>query len=958
MTKLDETYARQSLATRLTIEKKLLSFKYKGDVPLASHIATFDNMVIDFESAGEKMNEMNQIARLLLTLPSTYDPVVTAIQTISDDTLTLQFVKHRLLDYEIKLRSEDTDTSAKVLTVQVHEQSKFKHGGQKKKGKFNKFKASGGNNKYQPYNNQKGFKNSKNNKSTITKCDFCGRNNHEKKNCFFYKRHNQNTNEDEKAAHTAIHDNDQSIAFMCLTDASNMNKQDNQNQIEFWLDSGSTDHLVNSLKCFTSIEDLEVPSKITIAKRGEYITATKRGNMELISNLGVPVTLENVLYSPDIPQNLLSVKRMQGKQMTVTFEGNGCVTIKKGSTQIITGIPKHNLISVVFTKTVNRYMHANVEQTTLENDELWHERLGHIHELKFLQFKRNQLHNDIDILKSVKPINKLCEACVYAKQARQPFSKERDRSHVDRPLFAVHTDVCGPITPSTFDNKNYFVTFIGEFTHYTTVYLMSNKSDVFAFLKDFVAKSENHFNMKIAYLYCDNGKEYISNEAKAYCAEKGIQYHLTVPHTPQQNSIAERMNRTLVEKARSMIYGAKLNKELWGEAILTATYLLNSSPTKAISLKKTPYELWHNKRPNIKHLKVFGCTAYVLIKSARSKLDRKSSKGIFVGYSYNGYRIFYITRNKIIVARDVVFDEINFKTTRPSITSLEDEELNETEINDIKQSVTSSELINESITMEIEQEPRRSTRIKNMPHVSYRQMIDGQNCYLTFNKPSYYTIEEQCYHTFVQSMENDIPESYQEIKGHSDQIQWEKAINEELKSLDENKTWEIVPMPKNKNIVDCKWVLTVKNDSNGNLTRYKARLVAKGFSQKYLLDYDETFAPNARITTFRLMLAFAIQNDLLVHQMDVKTAFLNGNLREEIYMRIPEGVNAKENHVCKLSKALYGLKQSARYWFEEFETVLRQHKFRSSDADKCLFILDNGHITKIFTSFFMSMMLS
>lgn len=197
-------------------------------------------------------------------------------------------------------------------------------------------------------------------------------------------------------------------------------------------------------------------------------------------------------------------------------------------------------------------------------------------------------------------------------------------------------------------------------------------------------------------------------------------------------------------------------------------------------------------------------------------------------------------------------------------------------------------------------------------------------------------------------MEKVIPESYQEIKGHSDRIQWEKAINEELKSLNENKTWEIIPMPKNKNIVDCKWVLTVKNDSNGNLTRYKARLVAKGFTQKYLFIYDETFAPVARITTFRLMLAFAIQNDLLVHQMDVKTAFLNGNLREEIYMKIPEGVNAKENYVCKSNKALYGLKQSARYWFEEFETVLKQHKFRSSDVDKCLFTLDNGqcHITK------------
>lgn len=155
MIKLDETYARQSLATRLTIEKKLLSLKYKNDEPLASHIATFDNMVIEFETAGEKMNEMNQIARLLLSLPNLYDPVVTAIQTISDESLTLQFVKHRLLDYEIKLRNEDVDTSAKALMAETREQTKSRHGGHKKKGKFGKFKPNGGNGKYQPYNNNK-----------------------------------------------------------------------------------------------------------------------------------------------------------------------------------------------------------------------------------------------------------------------------------------------------------------------------------------------------------------------------------------------------------------------------------------------------------------------------------------------------------------------------------------------------------------------------------------------------------------------------------------------------------------------------------------------------------------------------------------------------------------------------------------------------------------------------------
>lgn len=216
-----------------------------------------------------------------------------------------------------------------------------------------------------------------------------------------------------------------------------------------------------------------------------------------------------------------------------------------------------------------------------------------------------------------------------------------------------------------------------------------------------------------------------------------------------------------------MIYGAKLKKELWGKAILTATYLLNLSPTNALSQKKTPYEIWHGKRPNINHLKIFGCTAYVLIKSAKGKLDKKSSKGIFVGYNYNDYKVLDI--DKIIVARDVIFDEIDFKNTRFSATVEENvqkydirtndinskinEESNGNEASNIEENVRNpiSELINESKIKKTEQEPRSSTRIKNMPPVSYKEMIDGQNCYLMFNKPSCYTIED---HTFTQPIEN------------------------------------------------------------------------------------------------------------------------------------------------------------------------------------------------------------
>lgn len=171
-------------------------------------------------------------------------------------------------------------------------------------------------------------------------------------------------------------------------------------------------------------------------------------------------------------------------------------------------------------------------------------------------------------------------------------------------------------------------------------------------------------------------------------------------------------------------------------------------------------------------------------------------------------------------------------------------------------------------------------------------------------------------------------------------------MEEEFKSLNKNKTWTLVPRPPNKELIGCKWVFNIKNDASGNPIRYKARLVAKGYTQQYQVDYDETFAPVAGITSFRFLLAIANKFNLKVHHMDVKTAFLNGKLDEEIYMRAPEGMPNEENMVCKLNKSLYGLKQAARCWFIELDKVLREMDFVESPVDRCIYTLRGHSIQK------------
>lgn len=319
--------------------------------------------------------------------------------------------------------------------------------------------------------------------------------------------------------------------------------------------------------------------------------------MKVVSNLGVPGILEDVLFCPEAPLNLLSVSRLRQAGLDIIFNNQG-VQIKKGGKSIIIINGQENSFKIEFSVEKGLKPFKQAFSVASNDYKVWHERLGHISNFKFLELKNKQMINDFKQIQNVVPDNAKCEPCIKGKQARLPFNNSKNKAHIKRPLFHVHSDVCGPIPPVTHDNKNYFVFFLDEYTHYCVVYLITNKSDVFTVFKDFVAKSEAHFNLKINQFYIDNGREYLSNEMKEFCINKGISYHLTVPRTPQQNGMSERMVRTISEKARAMISGAKLDQMFWGEAVLTATYLINRTPTKSLKYNKTPYEMWHAKSLN------------------------------------------------------------------------------------------------------------------------------------------------------------------------------------------------------------------------------------------------------------------------------------------------------------------------------------------------------------------------
>ncbi|GJY37053.1 retrovirus-related pol polyprotein from transposon TNT 1-94, partial [Tanacetum coccineum] len=287
------------------------------------------------------------------------------------------------------------------------------------------------------------------------------------------------------------------------------------------------------------------------------------------------------------------------------------------------------------------------------NVALWHQRLGHMSEkgMKILASKGR-----IPDLQKV--VVGFCEPCVLGKQKKVSFVKSGNTRKLQR-LELVHTDVYGPTSVASIGGSRYYVTFIDDSSRKVWVYFLKNKSEVFNTFKKWKAAVENETNLRVKCLKSDNGGEYSSREFIEYCAENGIRMLKTVPETPQQNGVAERMNRTLNERAKSMRLHAGLPKMFWEDSVTTAAYLINRGPSVPLGFR-IPEEEWQGKEVSLAHLRVFGCDSYVKVKDvARDKLDAKSVKCTFIGYGSDemGYRFWDSKSHKVVRSRDVTFNE-------------------------------------------------------------------------------------------------------------------------------------------------------------------------------------------------------------------------------------------------------------------------------------------------------------
>ncbi|KAJ4744212.1 Transposon Ty1-GR1 Gag-Pol polyprotein [Rhynchospora pubera] len=795
-----------------------------------------------------------------------------------------------------------------------------------------------------------GSKKKKNPATPETVCYYCSNKGHWRRNCPKYLA--------DKKAGTVQPSSSGIFVIETLLATSNT---------DWVFDTGSCAHICRNVQVLKSRRRLEKGEVQLRVGNGTCISAMAIGSVDLTLPSGFVLELKDVFLVPSITRNIISISCLDMDGFDVVIK-NKLLTLFRNEVRfcdahLLNGLYVLDSSGLILSvENDNRKRKISHENATL----MWHCRLGHINEKRI---KRLQTVGLLDQF-AFEPID-TCESCLMGKMTKAPFPNKGTRAN--DLLDLVHTDVCGPMSICARGGYSYFITFTDDHSRYGYIYLMRHKSESFDKFKEFKNEVENQLGRKIKVLRSDRGGEYLSHEFGNYLKECGIVPQLTPPGTPQWNGVSERRNRTLLDMVRSMMSQADLPMSFWGYALETATFTLNRVPSK--SVEKTPYELWFKKKPSMSFLKIWGCEAYVK-RLVSDKLGPKSDKCHFVGYpkETKGYYFYNRNENKIVVARYGVFLEKEFLSRRSSGSNVVIEEIQEPQQqsmpqvgnvvvpnvvpNEVAQNVDApNEIVAEPIPQVVveeevhEQAPSNEnsniSRVDDVeeapsievqeqsPQTVVEQIQEPQTSTLRRSaRPSRPPIRYLGLHDIL-VMENDEPLTVDDMRKKPDSKEWLKAMESEMQSMYDNKVWTLVDLPNGVKPVENKWIFKRKVDMDGNLTIYKARLVAKGYKQIHGIDYEETFSPVVMFKSIRIMLAIAAFYDYEIWQMDVKTAFLNGNLEEDVYMTQPECfVDPKNaNKVCKLQRSIYGLKQASRSWNKRFDEEVKKLNFSQSEKE-------------------------
>jgi transposase InsO family protein len=618
---------------------------------LEAYFKEFDGILSQLTSIGAHPDDESIMQCVVNALPDIYDPVVQGLlaqglPNFNEFSAILRFEENRLHMRGLQKTNED------VL---------FIRGQQRQNNRF-------------PSRQQQGSRN------LPRICHYCGKPGHWLSNCIERHADIKKLEVDRKARlkrqgkipanileqeedTTDIEDHEdyeEDTASDDVLEAAINSLDINTSKDSTWIiDSGAARHGTGQRSALSNLESERYVSSV-ISAGGQSHPVEGIGNA-CIRHSDDEIKISNVLYTPEVKRNIMSVRSFVKEGYRVTFDDPDCTLVDKKTNQVRrigkldrrTNLWKLNKIDSAF-KIEEQNSQVNAISQT-EQARLWHQRLAHLNYQSLQYMVSKGLATGIP---DIQPDKEVCKPCMQGKQVRERFPKSSvNRATVS--LEVIHTDLCGPLKMPSLSGSRYFITMIDDYSRKVWVGFLKCKSEALLFFKNFKQEVENQTGERIKVLRSDKGGEYLSKAFEEFLKQAGIRCFLTTARTLQSNEVAERMNRTLLERARSIMFGKQVPAQLWSEVINTAAYITNRIITRA-NVDITPDERFTGKKPDLSNIRIFGSRAFIHVAdSLRKKLDSKTIEGILIGYDNQSkaYRCYIPASRKIAISRDVKFLE-------------------------------------------------------------------------------------------------------------------------------------------------------------------------------------------------------------------------------------------------------------------------------------------------------------